>query len=39
MNLFDFLEDISKKGYSSIEDYCNEKGCDVCDVVDDPDDD
>ena len=36
MGLFDFLNQIFSQGYGSIEEYCNEKGCNICDVVDDP---
>lgn len=37
MGLFDFLSEIFSKGYESIEDYCNQNGCNICDIVDDPD--
>lgn len=38
MGLFDFLSEIFSQGYDGIEDYCNQNGCEICDVVDDPDD-
>ena len=38
MNIFDFLDKIWSEGYEDIEDYCNQNGCNICDVVDDPDD-
>ncbi len=36
MGLFDFLGRIFSEGYSSIDDYCNQNGCNIYDVVDDP---
>ena len=38
MGLIDFLEEISKLGYDDIDDYCNQNGLNICDVVDDEDD-
>ena len=39
MNLFDFLGKIWSEGYTDIDDYCNQNGLNICDVVDDPDED
>ena len=38
MNIFDFIDKIWSEGYETIEEYCNQNGCNICDVVDDPDD-
>lgn len=37
MSLLALLGVIAALGYSSIDEYCNDKGLDICDVVDDPD--
>lgn len=37
MSLLTLLGVITALGYSSIDEYCNDKGRDICDVVDDPD--
>lgn len=37
MGLLAFLGMIATLGYSSIDEYCNDKGLEICDVLDDPD--
>lgn len=37
MSLLAILGAIAAFGYSSIDEYCNDKGVNICDVVDDPD--
>jgi hypothetical protein len=39
MGIISFLTKIFDEGYESLDEYCNLNGCNICDVVDDPDDD
>ena len=38
MGLLALLGMIAALGYSSIDEYCNDKGLNICDVVDEEDD-
>ena len=38
MGLLALLGAIAALGYSSIDEYCNDKGLEICDVVDEEDD-
>lgn len=37
MKLDELLAKIWSEGYEDIEDYCNQNGLNICDVLDDPD--